>query len=96
MRVQSGMSREAVVKGAAGAMGMAAALAPKAALAGGPLPGTAGGGAVSELSGVAGITVYVGVGARGNGLHRVVMDRNTGRLTESSSQKGQLSCFTPH
>ena len=35
---------------------------------------------MSELSGVAGITVYVGVGGRGTGLHRVVMDRNTGRL----------------
>jgi len=56
-------------------------LAPGVASAGGG-PGTevAGGGAVSELSGVAGITVYVGVGGRGNGIHRLVMDRNTGRL----------------
>ena len=49
-------------------------------VAGGPMLGTAGAGSVSELSGVAGITVYVGVGGRGNGLHRVVTDRNTGRL----------------
>ena len=80
MGVRSGMSRETVVKGAAGAAGAVAALGTKTALAGGPTPGAGTGGAVSELSGVAGITVYVGVGARGNGLHRVVMDRNTGRL----------------
>jgi 6-phosphogluconolactonase len=37
---------------------------------------------MSELSGVAGLTVYVGVGGRGAGVHRFVMDRNTGRLIQ--------------
>ena len=37
----------------------------------------------SDLSGVAagaGLTVYVGVGQRGGGIHRLVLDRGTGRL----------------
>jgi 6-phosphogluconolactonase len=64
--------------------GVASALAPAAALAGGGEPGTAGpaagaAGAVSELSGVAGLTMYV-AGGRGNGVFRVVLDRNTGRM----------------
>src|SRR5215207_8973400 len=80
MTVRSGITRSTVVKGAAAAAGVAAGAAPKVALAGGAAPGTASGGAVSELSGVAGLTVYVGVGGRGNGIHRLVLDRNTGRL----------------
>jgi 6-phosphogluconolactonase len=81
MGIGSGITRETVVKGMAAAAGAAAAGAPAVALAGGPVTGTGGAaGARSELSGVAGLTVYVGVGARGNGLHRLVMDRNTGRL----------------
>ncbi|HEU5314587.1 MAG TPA: lactonase family protein [Chloroflexota bacterium] len=38
---------------------------------------------MGELSGVApgaGLTVYVGVGPRGGGIHRLVLDRATGRL----------------
>jgi len=76
----SGITRGTVVKGAAMA-DLAAGIAPGVALAGGPVAGAgAAPSAGNELSGVAGITVYVGVGARGNGIHRLVMDRNTGRL----------------
>jgi 6-phosphogluconolactonase len=77
-----GITRERVLKGALkGALLATAAghLSPEAALAGGG-PVTPGAGAASEVSGVAGLTVYVGVGGRGTGIHRLVMDRNTGRL----------------
>jgi 6-phosphogluconolactonase len=81
--VGSGITRSTVVNGVKGAAlaGLAAGVAPSVALAGGPVGGGASApSAGNELSGVAGITVYVGVGARGNGIHRLVMDRNTGRL----------------
>ena len=86
MRARTGITRGTVVKSAlkgaakgAALAGAASGLAPKAALAGGG-PVTSGAAAVSEVSGVAGLTVYVGVGGRGNGIHRLVMDLNTGRL----------------
>ncbi len=86
MGVQSGVTRETLVKGIAASAGMAAAVAPKTVLAGGPVTGSS----MSELSGVAGITVYVGVGARGAGIYRFVMDRNTGRLIQRDVAEQQV------